>query len=115
MSWALEGMSLYVILLGFHAETSASFALFVYATSQLAGALIPVPGGLGITEGSLEQQLTRLGHVPSAAATSAMILVRVATLWFAVALGFVALAILRAKHPTLLAAENEEAAAAPTS
>ena len=108
-SWALEGMSLHVLLLGFHTPIRATMALFVYATSQLAGALIPVPGGLGITEGSLEQQLVRLGGVPSAAATSAMILVRFATLWFAVALGFVALALLRRRHPRLLADESREA------
>ena len=40
-----------------------------------------------------------------------MILVRVATLWFAVALGFVALAILRSRHPKLLAGEGAETAA----
>lgn len=104
-SWALEGMSLHVLLIGFHTPVRATMALFFYATSQLAGALIPVPGGLGVTEGSLEQQLVRLGGVPSAAATSAMILVRFATLWFAVALGFVALAILRRRFPRLLADE----------
>ena len=104
-SWAMEGISLWVILRGFHASVTAPMALFFYATSQLAGALIPVPGGLGITEGSLEQQLSRLGGVPIAQATSAMILVRIATLWFAVALGFVALALLRRKYRTLLAEE----------
>jgi uncharacterized protein (TIRG00374 family) len=102
-SWALEGMSLYVLLSGFRASVAPTFALFCYATSQLAGALIPVPGGLGVTEGSLEQQLVRLGGVDAAAATSAMILVRFATLWFAVALGFVALALLRRRYPRLLA------------
>jgi uncharacterized membrane protein YbhN (UPF0104 family) len=106
MSWSLEGLSLWVLLQGF-GVTSASLpmAMFFYATSQLAGALIPVPGGLGITEGSLEQQLTRLGGVPAATATSAMILVRIATLWFAVALGFVALGLLRLRFPKLLAGD----------
>ena len=85
------------------AKPSAMLSLFVYSTSTLAGALIPVPGGLGVTEGSLEQQLVHLGGVPVAAATSAMILVRFATLWFAVLLGFIALAILRARFPQLLA------------
>ena len=105
ISWALEGLSLYVILLGFHTTPSATLSLFTYSTSQLAGALIPVPGGLGITEGSLEQQLVRLGGIEQAAATSAMILVRVATLWFAVLLGFVSLAVLRRRHPKLLSGD----------
>ena len=57
-----------------------------------------------MTEGLLEQQLARLGGVPLAASTSAMILVRFATLWFAVALGFAALGLLRLKFPGLLRA-----------
>jgi len=80
-----------------------SLAAFFYATSTLAGALVPVPGGLGITEGALKEQLQTLGHVSPSTSTAAMMLVRFATLWFAVLVGFVALGILRAKHPLLLA------------
>lgn len=107
VSWSLEGLSLWVLLQGF-GITSASLpmAMFFYATSQLAGALIPVPGGLGVTEGSLEQQLTRWGGVPMATATSAMILIRIATLWFAVALGFTALGLLRLRFPNLLSGSS---------
>jgi uncharacterized protein (TIRG00374 family) len=107
-SWALEGSALYVILDGFGAPPTPQLALFAYATSILAGALIPVPGGLGVTEGLLEQQLLHLGNVPTSAATSAMILVRFATLWFAVLLGFIALGVLRARHPTLLAEKKQD-------
>ena len=78
-----------------------AICFFAYSTSQLAGALIPVPGGLGVTEGSLSQQLIRLGGAPKGPATAAMILVRLATLWFAVLLGFVALAIVRRRFPRL--------------
>jgi uncharacterized membrane protein YbhN (UPF0104 family) len=77
--------------------------MFFYATSTLAGALVPVPGGLGITEGSLQAQLVELGKVAPAVGTAAMILVRFATLWFAVLVGFVALSILKRRHPGLLA------------
>lgn len=114
LSWSLEGLSLWVILQGFGASAPAPIALFAYATSQLAGALIPVPGGLGITEGSLEQQLAHLGGVAAPVATSAMILVRVATLWFAVLLGFIALAALRRRFPALLTAERAPDAPSPT-
>jgi glycosyltransferase 2 family protein len=105
-SWALEGGALHVILRGMGQTPQATLSLFVYATSTLAGALIPVPGGLGVTEGSMEQQLVRLGKVELAASTTSMILVRFATLWFAVLLGFIALAILRARNPQLLAEEK---------
>jgi uncharacterized membrane protein YbhN (UPF0104 family) len=77
-------------------------ATFFYATSTLAGALVPVPGGLGVTEASLQGQM-ELGHVTPAASTAAMILVRFATLWFAVFVGFASLSILKRRHPGLLA------------
>ena len=101
VAWALEGIALWVILRGFGAPPPITLTAFFYATATLAGALVPVPGGLGVTEKILEEQLARLGGVASATATSAMLLVRFATLWFAVAVGFAALALLRARHPAL--------------
>jgi uncharacterized protein (TIRG00374 family) len=101
-AWFLEGLALWVILRGFGEGTPVLVACFFYATATLAGALIPVPGGLGVTEGTLEEQLWHFGHVDKFTSTSAMILVRFATLWFAVLVGFVALAILRVRHPALM-------------
>lgn len=103
-AWTLECVSLWVILRGFGQTTSVPLCMFFYATSTLAGALVPVPGGLGITEGSLQEQLEALGHVQPATATASMILVRFATLWFAVLVGFIALSALKRRHPGLLAA-----------
>ncbi|HEY8041929.1 MAG TPA: lysylphosphatidylglycerol synthase transmembrane domain-containing protein, partial [Polyangiaceae bacterium] len=102
-AWSLECTALWVILLGFHESPGFGVATFIYATSTLAGALVPVPGGLGITEGSLEGQLAKLAHVAPGPATGAMILVRFATLWFAVLVGFVSLSWLKRRHPGLLA------------
>lgn len=99
VAWWLEGIALWIILRGFDEPVPMTLACFFYATATLAGALIPIPGGLGITEGALEEQLTVLGGVTSATSTSAMILVRFATLWLAVLVGFVALACWRAKYP----------------
>lgn len=102
-AWALEALSLWVIARGFGAEVSIPLCFFAYSTSQLAGALIPVPGGLGVTEGSLSQQLVRLGGIGKGPATGAMILIRLSTLWFAVLLGFIALALVRRRFPALFA------------
>ena len=88
---------------GFEQETGLGLATFFYATSTLAGALVPVPGGLGVTETSLQGQLQELGHVGATTATAAMILVRFATLWFAVLVGFVSLSLLKRRHAGLLA------------
>jgi uncharacterized protein (TIRG00374 family) len=103
VAWTLECLSLWVILRGFGESTSVPLCMFFYATSTLAGALVPVPGGLGVTESALQGQLMELGHVAQASSTAAMILVRFATLWFAVLVGFVSLSFLKNMHPGLLA------------
>lgn len=102
-AWFLECLALWVILYGFGKATSVLGASFFYATSTLAGALIPVPGGLGVTETVMRTLMRELGDVDRAGATGAMLLVRFATLWFAVIVGFVALSLLRKRHPKLLA------------
>ena len=61
-AWFLEGLALWVILRGFGETTPVLMACFFYATATLAGALIPVPGGLGVTEGTLEEQLHLFGQ-----------------------------------------------------
>lgn len=105
-AWSLECLALWVILWGFDlpAPVPVPLATFFYATSTLMGAIIPVPGGLGVTEGSLKAQMSELGHVTPEASTAAMILVRFATLWFAVLVGFLALAALKRRFPKLLRA-----------
>ena len=107
VGWALEGVGLWLILQGFGLSTPLTLAGFFYATATLAGALIPLPGGLGVTDKLIEEQLARLGGVPSAAATAAMLLIRFATLWFAVAVGFAALGVLRLRHPGLKLTADE--------
>ena len=54
-----------------------------------------------MAEGLLKEQMARLGGVPTSTATAAMFLIRFATLWFAVVVGFVALGLLRARYPAL--------------
>jgi len=100
-AWSLEGIALWVILGGFNERPPLTTTAFLYATATLAGALVPVPGGLGITDGLLEGQMAALAGVGHETATAAMLLVRFATLWFAVAVGFLALALLRARNPSL--------------
>jgi uncharacterized protein (TIRG00374 family) len=110
-AWFLECLALWVVLLGFARAPTVQGASFVYATSTLAGALVPVPGGLGVTEPLMKGLMREICGVDAAGATGAMMLVRFATLWFAVLVGFVALTLLRRRHPTLLA----DAESAPTS
>ncbi|MEP7122728.1 MAG: lysylphosphatidylglycerol synthase transmembrane domain-containing protein [Byssovorax sp.] len=110
-AWSLEGIALWVILKGFDEHPPLTTTAFIYATATLAGALVPVPGGLGVTDGLLKGQMAGLAGIGAATATAAMLLVRFATLWFAVAVGFIALALLRARNPSLAA--NGDASEAP--
>jgi glycosyltransferase 2 family protein len=99
LGWGLEGLALHVLLQGFDQNPVWTFSLFFYATSTLAGALIPVPGGLGVTEAMIHEQLVHVGGAPEAVATACMILIRLATLWWAVIVGFAALGVLRLMFP----------------
>ncbi len=106
-AWGVEGLSLHVILTGFGADCGVPLSVFFYATSTLAGALVPLlPSGLGVTEPLMQQLLVRLGGISAGTATTGMLLTRFATLWWAVALGFAALGILKLRYPKFLALRN---------
>ncbi len=114
VAWGAEGIALYVLLRGFDQPVPLGLSVFFYSTATLAGALVPVPGGLGLVEGMLRQQLVHLGGVTEGAATAAMILVRLATLWWAVAVGFLALFALSLRFPGALKGTGDAGAADPT-
>jgi uncharacterized protein (TIRG00374 family) len=112
VSWGLECLAFLVIARSVApegVELSLAFAVFAYAISAIAGAVaIIFPGGIGITEGLLGT-LTRQAYQPGLAhlgaeaaltaartkAAGAVLLTRVATLWFGVGVGLVATAIFR--------------------
>jgi len=86
LAWAAEGYGLYLVLGWLGAETPLTLALGIYGVAVLAGAVSFVPGGLGGTELVMTTLLVLTG-VDAAMAISAVIICRLATLWFAVALG----------------------------
>lgn len=92
VSWLGEGVGFYCILLGLGLTPSLPLlasAIFVLAFSTAIGAASALPGGLGAAEISIAGLLTlTLGENP-ALATSATLLIRLATLWFGVALGLI--------------------------
>lgn len=96
-AWACEGLGFALIVGGFPgASVGLGLALLIYAATTIAGALSFLPGGLGVTEGAMTLLLVaNATGVDRGTATAATILTRLATLWFAVALGLVALVIAR--------------------
>lgn len=101
--WSLEGVALFALLAGLGASVSLPFCLFFYATATLAGAVVPVPGGLGVTEGLIREQLVRVAQVAAPTATAAMLMIRLCTLWWAVFVGLLAYCVLRRRFPALRA------------
>jgi len=92
VSWFFECLCLSLALEGLGYPVHIMVSVFVFASSTLAGLLVMIPGGLGATEGLMTVLITA-EKVPLDAAVSATLLTRVATLWFAVGLGMVALFI----------------------
>lgn len=95
VAWGAEALAFYWMLGWLGADISLSFAIFVYALSMLAGALSFLPGGLGSAEAVMVSLLVLKG-MTMPAAIAATVFIRLATLWFAVAIGLVAL--IRSRH-----------------
>ena len=90
VSWLGEGLGFYFILRGLGLEPSlelAATAIFVLSFSTVVGAASALPGGLGAAEASIAGMLIFILHLDPALATSATLLIRLATLWFGVLLG----------------------------
>lgn len=93
ISWLSEGIGLYMILLGLGLPASYELmasAIFVLSFSTAIGAASALPGGLGAAEISIAGMLALILGENPAISTSATVLIRLATLWFGVALGLFA-------------------------
>jgi glycosyltransferase 2 family protein len=85
-AWAAECLSLWFVCASLAAPVPPLTATFAYAIATLAGSLIFLPGGLGGTEGTIIFLLGAAG-LASGVAVAAALVVRLATLWLAVAIG----------------------------
>jgi uncharacterized protein (TIRG00374 family) len=86
-AWFFECLAFQIVFFGLGLEISLFKATFIYAFSTLAGALSMLPGGIGAAEGSMTSLLLLI-RVPKAQATTATIIIRICTVWFAVLLGY---------------------------
>ena len=103
-AWASEGTALWVILLGLDSSINLNNSITIYCVSTLIGAITTLPGGLIGTEGTMVALLEQLGNRTAAVAST--LLVRAATLWFALLIGAVAILYLsRHKHSRISTTE----------
>ncbi|MCU0906245.1 MAG: flippase-like domain-containing protein [Rhodobacteraceae bacterium] len=86
VGWALEGVAFWLLLDWLGAGLPLATATAIFLLAVLAGALSGLPGGLGGTEVTAVTLLVLQG-VPTETAVLATAVIRIATLWFAVAIG----------------------------
>ncbi|MDA0191408.1 MAG: lysylphosphatidylglycerol synthase transmembrane domain-containing protein, partial [Proteobacteria bacterium] len=86
VAWLAEGIGFWWLLVALDHPLPLTTAIFIYAFAMLVGGLSFLPGGLGSSEAVMIGLLSLQG-LPEPAAVTATLICRLATLWFAVALG----------------------------
>ena len=92
--WFLLEVAIFI----FHGLVECSYLVFefflktisIYASSVIIGVITFIPGGLGITEGSLVGLFTLEG-IDVSLALILSIIIRLVTLWYSVSIGFIGL------------------------
>lgn len=98
IAWGAEGIGLALILLALDAQVSTELAVGIYAAAMVGGAITLLPGGLGGAEAVMIGALLKAG-TGAVVASVATVICRVATLWFAVVLGALAVIWLALRPP----------------
>ncbi len=96
ISWGFECVGYYIVLQNFNVEVSVSWAFFAYAFATVVGAVSMLPGGLGVTEGSLTYMVVSQGASKDIGFASTFI-IRAVTLWFAVVIGIFSVLLFQKK------------------
>lgn len=86
--WIVDAFGVYLIFLAFNQDFGFIITTEYYFTATLFGAISMIPGGLGITDGSL-LALIQLNEVKESVASAIVLFVRLCTIWFVTGLGFI--------------------------
>lgn len=86
LAWLAEGIGLGIIVLTLGGSAALGSSVGIYAGGMLAGVVSMLPGGVGGAEAFMVAGLSKTGMTLQAA-TVATVACRLATIWFAVALG----------------------------
>ena len=84
-----------IALAAFGQSLSLVQVAVIYLGGNAAGAIIPMPGGLGSIDGALIALLGGVGGINLGVATSVAVLFRVLTFWLRVPLGWASMRILQ--------------------
>ncbi len=86
LGWLAEGYALHQLLLWLGADIGLASALLIFTFSTLAGGLTGAPGGIGGAEIAMVALLSMQGVEPEISVPATAV-IRVTTLWFAIAIG----------------------------
>jgi uncharacterized membrane protein YbhN (UPF0104 family) len=98
-AWGLTAYSFVVLLRHLDIGLPFLLALAIYPLATLAGAASMMPGGVGSTEVTIVALLAVQG-VGLGIATLAAVGIRLGSIWFSVAIGFLVLALLELRRPS---------------
>ena len=89
--WSIISAGVYYILAGFGIDMIDYLKILsIYTSSAFLGAITFIPGGIGVTEGSLTGLLSIQG-VDISLALVASVMIRLFTFWYPVCVGFISL------------------------
>ena len=89
--WFMVSAAAYYTLIAFDVNILDYLkVLAIYTTSSLLGAISFIPGGIGVTEGSIAGLFT-LNGLDVSTALILSVMIRILTLWYSVSVGFIAL------------------------
>ncbi len=87
----LNSMALYFSILAVGIRPQVLRSIFVFSTSQIFGMITALPGGIGAADASFVVLLKATFGMSPALSSAVTIMARLATVWFGVALGIIAL------------------------
>ena len=93
VAWGAEGLGFYLVVRDYVPDVGFLLSVFNYTAANFVGGVSMLPGGLGEAEGSLAA-LLHAQCLDTADASSITLVIRGATLWFAVLLGLLALPVI---------------------
>ena len=89
--WFIISIAVYYVLMAFDVNVLDYLTILaIYTTSILVGAISFIPGGIGVTEGSISGLFT-LNGIDISTALILSVMIRVFTLWYSVGVGFISL------------------------
>ncbi|MBX2976736.1 MAG: flippase-like domain-containing protein [Ignavibacteriaceae bacterium] len=110
VAWGFECLGYYIILVNFDIQIPMIFlwAAFSYSFATIIGAITLLPGGLGVTDGSLTYFIVDKKY-PMDVAVASTFIIRAVTLWFAVFVGVVSVLLYQKRFGkiTFSLSENE--------